>query len=1003
MIHSFRLANILPVLIFFGLFGMGITLPVLELYGHNPEVFIANRSSSAQIVAFALIVAFLPAAVMGVIWRLGRAINLRAGEILEFLGISIAGFFVSASLLRYVMESTNLSLAIAIPVGIFLGLYGRRQGVVRNWLSYLIIVPLISLASFLVFSDSAGLLWQEDAEAVENANVANPISVVFLVLDELPLPSLLREDGQINDALFPNFARVAKSSYWFRNYATNSVKTADSIPILLSGVISEDSKPTSADHPKTLFTLLGQSHAMYVRESVTSLCPDSICTKDSGDNADTRELKRTDGSLSLLLTDALVVYGHLAMPPLVRNRMPAIGGRWGGFIDQPDVSSERDNHPSGVTLPPAPKTGRPAWINDFLAAKDRLATSVTPSLHYTHIMAPHIPWRVNPSLTVYSAPDYYTTIVAGLNNGYWPKSPEMPTQGLQRHLAQLGAVDKLLGYYIDELQRTGFWNEALVIVTADHGASFKPGTHRRDTMGGGIDALYRVPLFIHLPGQDFMAVRDEPAFSLDVLPTIIDVLEVAIDWSLPGLSLLGELPATRAHDYDHFTGKREALDMRLESLMKEVEHDFSLIPDTGSWKSIAAVGPYRELVGKNLVELGSVGNESIFVVFDLLKDDLMIDEQTGKVPTFFKGLVSVPPDYNTDDFLVAVNGIIAGAGTTLNRESDTFDFYGYVPESAFRMGRNTVELVFASEDGSWHHSIAASAASRTSGPRFSNPVLSPVFADSGDGTKSPPFKPANSAPTAYWQEKRLATDGQNLYLRPSQDEITFAARYVYIPIIAEEAQDVDVLIGSDDTLEVWFEGNKILEHLTPRAARLGDNQVRLQLKPGVNHLYFRIDNRGGAWRLITKITPYSSSASENSESGRPGFATAFLSPVFPFPDEGFKTPPFDPSDGVPPSGWQETILSTDGLLDLDLRPMPGATRYVYVPIKAEEAQDVEVLIGSDDILEVWFEGQKIAGHASRQLLLQLKPGTNHLYFRVDNHGGAWQLNAKMKTLRVHRE
>ncbi len=314
-----------------------------------------------------------------------------------------------------------------------------------------------------------------------------------------------------------------------------------------------------------------------------------------------------------------------------------------------------------------------------------------------------------------------------------------------------------------------------------------------------------------------------------------------------------------------------------------------------------------------------------------------------------------------------------------------------------------VELVFASEDGSWHHSMSASAASSTSGPRFSNPVLSPVFADSGDATKPPPFKPANGAPAAYWQEQRLATDGQNLYLRPSQNEITFAARYVYIPIMAEEARDVDVQIGSDDTLEVWFEGNKILEHLTPRAARLGDDQVRLHLKPGVNHLYFRIDNRGGAWRLITKITPSSSSASENSKSSVPEFATAFLSPVFPYPDDGFKAPPFDPSDGVPPPGWQETTLSTDGLLDLDLRPLPGATRYVYVPISVEEPRDVEVLIASDDILEVWFEGQKLAEHASRQLLLQLKPSANHLYFRVDNHGGTWQLNATMKPFRGHRE
>ena len=40
----------------FGLFGLGIAQPLLDLYGSNPEVFIANRSSTAQIVGFALVV-----------------------------------------------------------------------------------------------------------------------------------------------------------------------------------------------------------------------------------------------------------------------------------------------------------------------------------------------------------------------------------------------------------------------------------------------------------------------------------------------------------------------------------------------------------------------------------------------------------------------------------------------------------------------------------------------------------------------------------------------------------------------------------------------------------------------------------------------------------------------------------------------------------------------------------------------------------------------------------
>ena len=997
--HNYKLDNLQSILIFFGLFGLGITLPLLDLYGQNPEIFIANRSSSAQIVTFALIVALLPTAAMGVIWWLNRAMNHRAGEITELMGVSIAGFFVTSSLLRHAMASTNLSLAIAVLAAVWLGLYGRRRGIVRTWLSYLAFIPLISLVYFLAFSDSAELLWKEDAEAEKYASIANPISVVFLVLDELPLASLLREDGQINDSLFPNFARVAESSYWFRNFATNSVNTAESVPIMLSGVIKEGTKPTSADHPNTLFTLLGESHAMYVRESVTSLCPDSICKPGQDEKSDLGEPKRTDGSLRLLLDDALIVYGHLALPPLLRNRLPSIEGRWGGFLGQLEVSDERDSHAAGVDLPPAPARGRPRWINDFLAAMGRLASSKSPSLHYTHLMAPHIPWRVNPTGTIYEAPDYDRSIVAGLRNGYWPKDQAMPTQGLQRHLAQLGAVDKLLGYYVDELQRTGFWNKALVIITSDHGASFKAGSHRRDVRGDGADALYRVPLIIHLPGQDDGVIKDEAAFSVDILPTIIDVLGVTVDWPLMGRSLLGKLPAIRTHDYDHFIGRRVALDMRLEALMREVAHNYTLIPDTSSWESIAAVGPHRQMLGKSLAELGSIGDESIFLVFDRIDEDFTIDERSGEVPTFIRGRVSMHTESKTNHFLIAVNGVVAGAGTTSGNNHDAFYFYGYVPESAYRRGKNSVELIVLSDKGDWRHSISGHTVSNTSLLTIATPLLSPVYPDPGVGFKAPPFNPVNSEPPAIWKEFPLSMDGLRLKLQPPPHEFSFGARYIYVPITADLTCDVKVLIGSDDTLEVWYEGEIVLEHKSPRPARLGDNQVLLRLKPGVNHLYFRVDNRGGAWRLVTKMNPCSISGSTISQSSTPKFSSALLSPVFSHPEGGFKAPPFIPPNGAPPAYWHETRASTEGLLDLNLRPSRRATRYIYAPIISEEAREVELLIGSDDTLEVWFEEEDKFELGSHQLRLHLKPGVNHLYFRVDNRGGAWQLIAVMKPSR----
>ena len=54
--------------IFTGLFGMGVAQPILNLYGNNPEVFIANRSSFLQILTFVLIVTFALPSLAGAVW-----------------------------------------------------------------------------------------------------------------------------------------------------------------------------------------------------------------------------------------------------------------------------------------------------------------------------------------------------------------------------------------------------------------------------------------------------------------------------------------------------------------------------------------------------------------------------------------------------------------------------------------------------------------------------------------------------------------------------------------------------------------------------------------------------------------------------------------------------------------------------------------------------------------------------------------------------------------------
>lgn len=92
----------------------------------------------------------------------------------------------------------------------------------------------------------------------------------MIVLDEFPLTTLLDEKMQIDRTRFPNFAGLADHAYWFRNATTVSDSTLVSVPTILSGVspvLGKKRLPTLADYPKTLFTLLADTHQLKIVEN----------------------------------------------------------------------------------------------------------------------------------------------------------------------------------------------------------------------------------------------------------------------------------------------------------------------------------------------------------------------------------------------------------------------------------------------------------------------------------------------------------------------------------------------------------------------------------------------------------------------------------------------------------------------------------------------------------------------------------------------------------------
>jgi hypothetical protein len=110
--------------------------------------------------------------------------------------------------------------------------------------------------------------------------------------------------------------------------------------------------------------------------------------------------------------------------------------------------------------------------------------------------------------------------------------------------------------------------------------------------------------------------------------------------------------------------------------------------------------------------------------------------------------------------------------------------------------------------------------------------------------------PGKGDEEASWREGNFV-DGQvnNLALFKPENNVA-ASAYVYREIESNAARDVPVSLGSDDTLTVWFNGEKLVAQNVSRAAGPDQAQAVLKLKPGKNRLLMKICQGDGDWAFF---------------------------------------------------------------------------------------------------------------------------------------------------------
>lgn len=120
---------------------------------------------------------------------------------------------------------------------------------------------------------------------------------------------------------------------------------------------------------------------------------------------------------------------------------------------------------------------------------------------------------------------------------YEPPAPYSETYKDRLYDGEIAYADSVLSNFIGYLKKHGWYENAIVVVVGDHGEGL--GEHHEDTHGIFLyDSTTHVPLIVKLPaGANGAKVVDAQVRTIDILPTVLDLLHVGPPAQLDGKSL----------------------------------------------------------------------------------------------------------------------------------------------------------------------------------------------------------------------------------------------------------------------------------------------------------------------------------------------------------------------------------------------------------------------------------------------------------------------------------
>ena len=671
-----------------------ISHPLFKVLSGQAEFLLAHNLEGLNLLYWIIAVGFMVNFLLVLLaYLLIKTLPPCGDRVRKVFLFILAGIFLFIQLNQWLDSGFLVSVTLSILIALVFVRFYVTSIYLRTVLSYTVFLAVLTPVLFSLSPGVRQILMPQ--RAVSNLKLESPADrqpVVIVMLDELPVLSLLDSTGNINAKRFPNLAEFSNTSTWYKYATTTAEATLNSVPPVLTGQLTipgQQTLPLASNYPVNLFTLLSTSHEVNAFETFTHTCPAYLCNPMKPD-------------WRLVAEDTAVIYAHVIAPDALKRTLPPIDNKWVGFLrdyeDPANIHTDRDLHPHHRYKIRLEKLG---WFLSGLESADPV------SVNYLHMLMPHSPWMYLPDGRVYSSAEQhsFTGMLPAGTPGLTINKQLYAEQHLmdfaqQRHLLQAGYTDKLLGDIFSVLRQRKLFDDAVIVVLSDHGVSFRAGDSHREATASNFQDILSILMMIKYPGQKAPVTDVTAARTSDVFPTLLDALNSKSEaLTFAGRSLLQNSEAAPpVLDLLRDTG--EVLQFPFENFRNELERALQTrnneIFDGGFDDLYKLNGP--SLVNQPVQQYTSGDRVSGELILDQPHLYKNVDLTRNTIPSLIRANWSTQagqPGKST--VAVAVNGIVRAVTTLQTIETVAFDFQALVSPDSFIDGFNSVHFYQVNE------------------------------------------------------------------------------------------------------------------------------------------------------------------------------------------------------------------------------------------------------------------------------------------------------------------